>query len=514
MSRRRRAGLLGLAGLGVLAVVAVLIATRAPVARAAFSVSVTRTPVTRPLADDFLGVALEYNTIPQWEGSGPGGTNAPLAALVHSLSPVGEPLVRIGGQSADRTWWPVPGLAQPLGVTYSLGSTWMAAARTFGRSLNAQLMLGLNLEADRTRIPAQEARSLLAGLGSRAIASFELGNEPELYHTTPWYRVINGHPAPWYSKGGQLVYARGAGYDPLAFTSDFSRMIGGLPAQVPLAGPETGNHEWMQAFATLLSPHSRIRMLTAHGYGSSACIRNPDNPQYASISHLLSTFASRSLLTGFTGSLALAHRAGASFRLAELGSVSCNGKADVSDTMASALWAPDALFSLARAGVDGVNLHTYPSSDNGLFDFTRTGGHWRAIVHPLYYGALMFARAAPPGSRLLRIATGSQEQIRAWATIGSDRQIRVLLINDSLTADSRAVVHAPAGYGQQPAALQRLSAPSAAATSDVTLGGRQFGTTSTGVLAPAIAQTVTATSGTYTIALPPSSAALLVLSSG
>ena len=55
-----------LAGLGVLTAVAVLIATHAPVARAAFSVSVTRTPVTRPLADDFLGLALEYNTIPEW----------------------------------------------------------------------------------------------------------------------------------------------------------------------------------------------------------------------------------------------------------------------------------------------------------------------------------------------------------------------------------------------------------------------------------------------------------------
>jgi hypothetical protein len=214
---------------------------------------------------------------------------------------------------------------------------------------------------------------------------------------------------------------------------------------------------------------------------------------------------------GFAPDVALAHRDGATIRLDELGSVTCNGRAGVSNTMASALWVMDALFSLAAAGVDGVNLHTFPNSVNGLFDFRQSGGRWQAVVHPLYDGVLMFARAAPPGSRLLGIATGTQEQIRAWATLGSDRQVRVLLINDSLNAGTRAVIHAPSGYGSSPATLQRLLAPSVSATSGVTLGGQQFGTTSTGVLAPPVARTVAAASGSYTVSLPAGSAALLVL---
>ncbi len=505
--------LLVLAGVGLLAVIGVLIGSQVPVARAAFSVSVTRSPVTRPLADDFLGLALEYNTIPQWEGPGAAQINAPLAALVHNLNPAGRPLVRVGGQSADRSWWPVPGLAQPLGVTYDLTPAWTVAARTLAQSLDARLMLGLNLEANRTRIPAQEASRLLAGVGSRYVSSFQLGNEPELYHTTPWYRVLHGHPVPWYSKTGQTVYARPRTYDPLAFTTEFSRMVAGLP-KLPLAGPETGNPDWMLAFTGFVSRRSRVRMLTFHGYGTSGCARNPSNPGYPTIPHLLSSYASRSLLAGFTGSLALAHHDGASFRLDEMGSVTCNGRAGVSNTMASALWIMDALFSLDSGGVDGVNLHTYPNSVNGLFDFQRTQARWQAVVHPLYYGALMFARAAPPGSRLLRISTGNQEQIRAWATLGSDHQVRVLLINDSLGGgDTRAVVRAPTGYGKNAATLERLSAPSASATGDITLGDRQFGTTTTGVLAPAVPQTVAAASGTFTISLPASSAALLVLSS-
>ena len=48
--------------------------------------------------------------------------------------------------------------------------------------------------------------------------------------------------------------------------------------------------------------------------------------------------------------------------------------AGVSDTMASALWALDALFYLDSQDVDGVNLHSYPGSSNGLFDFTHVNG--------------------------------------------------------------------------------------------------------------------------------------------
>jgi hypothetical protein len=187
--------------------------------------------------------------------------------------------------------------------------------------------------------------------------------------------------------------------------------------------------------------------------------------------------------------------------------------------MASALWVMDALFSLAAAGVDCVKLHTYPNTVNGQFDFRQSDRRWQAVVHPLYDGTLMFARAAPPGSRLLRIAltgvaagaTAAQQPIRAWATLGTDHQVRVLLINDSVTAGTRTAIHAPSGYGSSPATLQRLLAPSASATTGVTLGGQQFGTTSTGVLAPPVPQTVAATSGTYTVSLPASSAALLVL---
>ena len=47
------------------------------------------------------------------------------------------------------------------------------------------------------------------------------------------------------------------------------------------------------------------------------------------------------------------------------------GRAGVSDTFASALWALDTLFNFASAGVDGVNFHMLPGSHYELFTFAR-----------------------------------------------------------------------------------------------------------------------------------------------
>jgi hypothetical protein len=122
----------------------------------------------------------------------------------------------------------------------------------------------------------------------------------------------------------------------------------------------------------------------------------------------------------------------------------------------------------------------------------------------------MFAQAAPAGSRLLRVVSGSHGPLRAWATLAPDHRVRVLLINDSLRSSAVAVVRTPGAPG--PAALEWLRASSAYATSGLTLGGQTFGAaTSTGVLAPAVAQPVSPHVGTYSVTLPAASAGMLTL---
>ncbi len=190
---------------------------------------------------------------------------------------------------------------------------------------------------------------------------------------------------------------------------------------------------------------------------------------------------------------------------------SCGAAPGLSNAFASALWALDALFEMARVGVDGVNIHTYPGATYQLFTFAHSRRGWSAFVAPEYYGLDMFAQAAPPGSRLVSATITNAQGIVVWATRGREGHTRVVLINESL--DRRTVAVPSAGAHPGPAALELLRAPRLTSTSGVTLGGQSFGTrTTTGRLAgrSGVAK-LTPSHGQYEFTLPAESAALVTL---
>jgi hypothetical protein len=475
------------------------------------SLVVTPRAVSRPIPQGFLGLALEYSGIRAWVG--PGGAVAPnpvLVQLIRNLDPVGRPVIRVGGLSTDRSWWPVPGMSQPLGVTFTLTPAWAQSLQSLARALDARLVMGVNLEADSPRLAQTEAAALLTSLGRRYVSALDIGNEPPLYSSVPWYRRQGNEVIPWYSHVGTPVFSRDLRWGPAGFVSQYARILDALP-RIPIAGPDTQRATWFAAYERFVSPRSRVRMLVSHGYGLNNCVTNPASAAYPSIPHLLNDYALHDLLNTLTPYIGAAHRNGATFRIDEMGSVTCNGRLGVSDTMASALWGAGALFSVARDGVDGVNLHTYPGLSNGLFDFTASARGWTADVHPLYYGALLFAQAAPAGSRLLRVTYSGPRDLHGWATAGPGRARHVVLLNDSLTDNAVVAVQGPRRVlGSAPAELARLSAPSIRSTGDVTLGGRSFGTaTDSGRLRPAVADPVRARRGVYRVTVPAASAAVL-----
>jgi hypothetical protein len=189
---------------------------------------------------------------------------------------------------------------------------------------------------------------------------------------------------------------------------------------------------------------------------------------------------------------------------------SCGSDDGVSQSFASALWALDTLFEMARVGVDGVNIHTYPGAIYQLFTFTRTHGAWRGAVSPEYYGLLMFAQAAPAGSRLLTVSETRGGQLNAWATRGPDGTFRVVTINESDRARRVSIRLASA---RNDAVLERLQAPRLTSRGEVTLAGQSFGSsTSTGRLAGRQRSfSVASRRGLYVFNVPAGSAALLMI---
>ena len=445
------------------------------------SVTVASQTTTPPIGAGFVGLGLEFQTVAAWTGAAPGELNTALVNLIHDLSPA--PVIRIGGVSTDRSWWPVPGMKRSPGVTYNLGPDWIGAARALVDRTDAKLILGINLEADSTRLAQVEETHFLSGLGRAHIRAFEVGNEPELYEIYPWYKLASDDLIiPWYStKPGKPVFSRPPGYGVLGYIDDFTRFRQALPGE-PLAGLDSGSQYWLSRLPGLLAAEPGLSMVTFHRYGLNGCQKNPAKPNYTSIGHLLGLHASRGLMAGVPLAVTQAHAAHAAFQIDELNSSFCDGVPGVSNTFASALWLLDTLFEMRSDGVDGVNLHTFPGAASALFDFAKVNGVWSAAVHPEFYGALMFDRAAPAGSRLLKMTATTIGSVRAWATTSATKGVHVLLINDSLTR--RATVHVTVPLAtRSPATVTTLIAPEPSSTIKVTLGGLSFGpVTSTGRL--------------------------------
>jgi hypothetical protein len=461
-------------------------------------VTVESTAYGRPLPTGFLGLSLEYSSIEDYAGRDPSAANPVLERLIGNLAPGQAPVLRIGGDTTDWTWWPIPGLSKPPGVRYTLDRRWLQVTRALAHSLSARLILGINLEADNVELAATEARMLVDGIGRESVLALEIGNEPALYPSFPWYRTATGAKVP----------GRPRGYHAAAYTREFKEFAGALPA-LPLAGPALGASRWMRNLAPFLTAEPRLGVVTLHRYPLQLCYTPTRSLLHPTLDHLMATAASTGLADSFTRDVATAHAHHLPLRVDEINSVSCGADRAVSDTFASSLWAVDAMFELARVGVDGVNLHTFPGAGYELFGITRVNGRWRAAVAPEYYGLMMFARAAPPGSRLLQVLGAAGGQVKTWATRSNDGTVRVVLINKSALARVLAIA-VPHVSGT--ASLERLRASSLQASSGVTLGGQSFGSqTYTGQLAgQPQRESVEPIGNRYVVSLPAGSAAVLV----
>jgi hypothetical protein len=457
---------------------------------------VTGAPTGRPIPSGFVGLSLEMKTLVQYAGANPDAINPVFLHLVQDIAPDQSPVLRLGGDSTDWSWWPVPKVTRPPGVTFTLTPNWLDVAHSLATALRGKLILGVDLEADNRTVAAGEANAMVSRIGRSSVAALELGNEPELYGSFGWYRSAAGTPVP----------GRPRDYDPAAFVRDYSSFAPRLP-DVPLAGPSSGAPTWLAKLAPFMDAEPRVRLVTVHAYPLKHCTKS----KVITIAQLLSEQSSRGLAASVAPYVAIATAHHAPLRVDEMNGISCGGTRGVSDTFTSALWVLDALFEMARGGVSGVNIHTVPGGVNEILGPDDSGGAQRMRVHPEFYGMMMFAQAAPAGSRLLTLGTRTPPGVKVWATRGSDGVIHVVVINKRLAKSQFLRLDIDGARGR--AEVEQLRAPSVHSTGGVTLGGQTFGAeTSTGVLAgPAAHRTVAPSGGAYPVTVPAASATMLTI---
>jgi hypothetical protein len=433
---------------------------------------------TQPIPSGFFGFSTEFTTLPLLEQHF--GSWEKLLYLLTNEGDLRFPL-RIGGDSAEHVRFS----NQPI---QSAPWAFMPTKKLVDDTTNVIKNVGLRVIIDINTVSSteQETATWMRDLWKRLnkdrgvgvlggkIVAFEIGNEPDIYSQLAWKHGIGIEGNAPANPAGVAPADLPKEFTATSFAAAVQAYAGALhsaaptvPVIAPALSEATKNLGWIKTLLRRRIPN--LKLISAHVYPYSACAR-PGDPTYPTIGKILSENATAGIARTVRPAIAVAHAAGLGFRLTEINSVTCGGLEGVSNTFATALWAPDALFELLRAGVEGVSLHARVTSINRPFSFDRQGLETR----PLLYGLLLFARMLGPGARLVPVHLRSAQSLhlKVWAVRYTqvDPLLAVMLINKGRRS-ARITLHLPTRY---PGSVMRLLAPSASATSGVTLGGMQL----------------------------------------
>jgi hypothetical protein len=444
------------------------------------SAVISSTP-SATISPDFLGLSHEWNDAQMMMGSAATGRNSTYTKLLSYLTAaINGPLVlRIGGGTTDQT-----GL-----VTDSTVEPFIELAN----ELPVQYILGVNFGEDQLSLAQEQASTFSSMLSPARLAAIEIGNEPDDYGTNK---------------------LRSASYSFADFLSQFQQWRSGIlgASSVKIAGPSFGSGNWDPAAGTAIASGSlQANIITQHEYLVCYDKNNPQPNDFllqptSAIVHLYS-------LAPFVASV---HAAGLPLRVDEFNSICLGGQPGLSNSFSSALWAIDAMFEYVNAGVDGVNWQSsYLGGAYDLFQFhvwqkNGLNQYTLATVRPLFYGLLMFARAAGNNSKLLTADTNTTSNVKVWATLDENGDAHVVIINKEPTASGNVQFTLP---GFTHGTATSLSASGGyLATTGVTFGGQTFDNSVDGSLqGTAVTESLTPSGDTWTVSVKPASAVLVDL---
>jgi hypothetical protein len=445
----------------------------------------------------FLGLSFEYREMSSFEAGGPLFDRMLSLLRPQDDSPL---VVRLGGRSADEAYWNLPNVKAPKWI-YQLQPSWLTELAALAVRDRLHMEFDLNLAVHSPRMAVSFARAVAAALPSDQLSGFAIGNEPDLYRLQPGLEkeripsTIASEPIHWTN-----------GYTPLSYRSDYRKyaraLLKALPG-VPITAPEITfpSLDWLSDLLSLgsLAPTDT----SVHRYATATCKRKRAHGSAPTVLSFLEDRYTHGLAMTLGNNISYAKSHGVGLRVTEMNSVTCGGHVGIANSFATALWAPDALFEMMRAGVQGINWHIRSQLANAPFRITSLG----VIALPEMYGLTLFQRMLGPQARLELVSSSLPKgaPLKAWA-VQSRHGLKVLLINKG---DSTLVARLHMGSGR-PARVARLLAPDLSAESGVTLAGQSIdlegrwqGTRK--------ATPVTARSGVYNVRVPGYSAALVNL---
>jgi hypothetical protein len=434
----------------------------------------------RAIAKNFMGLSHEWHDAQNITGDKQNGVNTIYRQLLENLAMLGAgPLtIRVGGNSADHTQAATAGTVEPF----------VEASKALG----LHYILSVNLGANDLNLSEEQAKTFVKYMPAGSLDAIEIGNEPDDFF-----------------KNGM----RPKTYSDQDYFQDFRKWRDGivplLPAGMKLAGPAWAFTHPAESITTLLDENAEAwSIFTQHVYVTHPEAKPPDDI-------LLQPASVTKGIVRVTDAIAAVHAHGVLYRVGEMNSISHGGEEGISNAFGSALWSIDDMFEYANAGVDGVNWITGSGNIYSPFYFTISkkgtfSSYALRSVNPLYYGLLFFQAATGKGARLLPVDLTTQSNVKAWATVDQAGTPRVSLINKEEDAAGNVMLSVP-GYTH--ATVLRLTAPSYKALKGVTFAGQTFDESGDGkIRGKQVLESVSSTMGTFSIAMPSTSAALVVFS--
>jgi hypothetical protein len=423
------------------------------------------------IASDFLGLGYEISSVARPGLLSP--ANRIYVELVRTLG--SEGVVRVGGNTADYARYSATAtpVSSPYGTTLN-----DRALKELGRFLEVtgwKLVWALNLGSGSEEQAVAEAKAVVAVAQNRLLA-FEIGNEPDLFSHEK-------HRPPGYGYGQWLA--------------DYRRYKMALRAQlpgIPLAGPDAaGKTEWVSRFA--VDEGKDTVLLTHHYY------REGQSPG-STIEKLLGV--DPKLQPQLDQLRAASQLCGVPYRICEVNSFSGGGRPGVSDTMASALWVLDYMFTLASNGCGGVNMETGVNQLGFISSYSPIGddnqGHYSA--RPEYYGMLAFSLAGR-GQLLRTEVSPTTTEIKAYATRSKAGSLLLTLNKGAIGA----IVRLDTKSSSRQASMIGLEGPTVDAKTQTLLGGAEI--TPAGTWKASKKEVLSVSSGQLAIPLAAASAAIL-----
>jgi hypothetical protein len=464
-----------------------------------------------PIPRSFAGFSMEY-----WSAQSYIGATRPnpiFARLVQTLAEGGNgaPTIRLGGNSADESWWNPIAAPRPPGVSTDVTPAWLGVLGQWAARTRTPMVLGLNLALGDAANAAAYAQAAAQTLPPGTLAGLEIGNEPDLYSRPRTFTVGRRH----LSRGMRrpLTYTYG---DYRAEAQRFRTAIAAAAPGVPMAEGGFATSAWEDHGDDLLSQGGPgPRAFSAHTYSLHTCDRRRARPAVAYARSLLGPSAFAPPVARMAQLAAVARAHGAQFRVSETNSANCGGVRGASDSLASALWGADMLFALADAGVRSVNFHTFSDALYAPVSFGLQRGHFAGRVNPLLYGMLLFSRANPKGARLLSTGPNpASGRLKTWATVDPVGTRRVVVINKDTRKTHTVRLAVPGGARR--ARVRRLVGPKVTSTRGITFAGQGWGdATFDGELrGRARVERAERRFGAFRIEMPPSSAALVTVRRG